>query len=55
MRTEMKLNTEMRLIRWTCAIKVNERKQRTRRTVSIGTSQFDDHQESVETVWTCRT
>ena len=45
---ELKMNrTEMTLIRWMCGVKLNERKkiEETRRTLRIGTSQFDDQKE----------
>ena len=42
---EVKLNrTEMSKTRWTCGVKLNERKksEELKRTLRIGTSQFDD-------------
>ena len=53
---ELKLNcTEMSMIRWMCGVKLNERKksEELKRTLRIGTSQFDDQKEQVEMVWTC--
>ena len=43
---ELKMNrTEMSMIRWMCGVKLNERKksEELKRTLRIGTSQFDDH------------
>ena len=45
---ELKMNrTEMRMIRWMCGVKLNERKisEELGRNLKIGTSQFDDHKE----------
>ena len=45
---ELKMNrTEMSMIRWMCGVKLNERKksEELRRTLRIGTSQFDDQKE----------
>jgi len=40
-------DTEMSMIRWMCGVKLKERKKSevTRRTLGIGTSQFDDQKE----------
>jgi len=42
------------MIRWMCGVKLGERKKskEVKRTLSIGTSQFDDHKEKAEMVWT---
>jgi len=39
--------TEMCMIRWMCGVKLNERKksEELKRTLRIGTSQFDDQKE----------
>ena len=45
---ELKMNrTEMSMIRWMCRVKLNERKksEELKRTLRIGTSQFDDQKE----------
>ena len=55
---ELKMNrTEMSMIRWMCGVKLNERKktEELTRTLRIGTSQYDDHKEQVEMVWTSLT
>jgi len=50
---ELKMNrTEMSMIRWMCGVKLNERKkcEELKRTLRIGTSQFDEQKEKVEMV-----
>ena len=45
---ELKMNrTEMSMIRWMCGVKLNDRKksEELKRTLRIGTSQFDDQKE----------
>ena len=45
---DLKMNrTEMSIIRWTCGLKLNERKksEELKRTLRIGTSHFDDQKE----------
>jgi len=53
---EWKLNrTEISMIRWMCGVKLKERtkNEQLKKTLKIGTSQFDDQKDLVEMVWTC--